>query len=574
MKEVSASPILLTAEALARLDLQRQPFSERDDLGFIFSDASHTTQLNVALNILQASDRLLVVRGEPGVGKTAFLHGLQHRQSSSLRLLVMRGADLSDYDTACRRLLSGLGVRVTTPEISDDWVINRLHEMSRSGQRPAFLIDDGEDTPEDVLVGLIRLHEKHTEHGSAFGLAIAVSREFDDRLGELREGVISPEHVHTINLFPFNEEQTIDYLSQRLRLVGDSNDELLTVSDKQLIHQRAKGNPRQVHVEASKLLAQRGGMSVAQVEGDGSAGKTASGSRKTTGLVAAAAMVVLIAVLVGTYTLLGGDDGAASGEQVIALAPKEESQPFGVKVPEKYGFDKDDAPPADDIETTENGSVATNETTTDIANNDGSVNNSTNIADDSASAPSPQPSSTPEPAAEPSSEPDTATTAEDTSQTNTDDQATAETNTEAPTASTDQVEKPDAPAQEQANDVETVDAEAEPATTEPTTSEPPPQHGNAWVSSRNPAHFTLQLVGAYNRDTLQRYIQNHGLDGRARIATTNRDGKAWHVVLFGEYADKEAANAGLQNLPQGLRDNRPWLRQFSAVQSILLSAQD
>lgn len=91
----------------------------------------------------------------------------------------------------------------------------------------------------------------------------------------------------------------------------------------------------------------------------------------------------------------------------------------------------------------------------------------------------------------------------------------------------------------------------------------------AWVAQRNPAHYSIQLVGAYEKAHLVSYVnQNEGvLKGNLLSFNKSRHIKRdWYNLYYGNYATFSEAQAALANLPLRLKTNYPWVRSFSAIQ--------
>lgn len=101
---------------------------------------------------------------------------------------------------------------------------------------------------------------------------------------------------------------------------------------------------------------------------------------------------------------------------------------------------------------------------------------------------------------------------------------------------------------------------------------PPPAddvRNNAWVTAQDAQRYTLQLVGSSDRNAAIRYIRDRGLTNDAAYYATSRDGQPWYVVIYGNYADRDAAQAALLHLPPTLRAASPWIRQFGDIQTDL-----
>jgi DamX protein len=51
--------------------------------------------------------------------------------------------------------------------------------------------------------------------------------------------------------------------------------------------------------------------------------------------------------------------------------------------------------------------------------------------------------------------------------------------------------------------------------------------------------------------------------------TTDRGGKPWFVLVYGDFSDRDAALKARAALPARLRQGGPWLREFAAIHAIL-----
>lgn len=98
--------------------------------------------------------------------------------------------------------------------------------------------------------------------------------------------------------------------------------------------------------------------------------------------------------------------------------------------------------------------------------------------------------------------------------------------------------------------------------------------GNNWVRAQEPGKYVLQLIGARDIRTLEQYLETYPelRDGLAVITTVN-DGKPWYVFIYGEYPDRAAATADLNNLPANIRRAQPWPRPLASVQLDLEKAK-
>ncbi len=90
--------------------------------------------------------------------------------------------------------------------------------------------------------------------------------------------------------------------------------------------------------------------------------------------------------------------------------------------------------------------------------------------------------------------------------------------------------------------------------------------GAAWLWSRNPTHYTIQLLGDGRRGTLHDFVERHHPAGPLAMVRVVRGGAEWHLLLAGDYASAAEAAAAIAALPSEMRGGAPWPRPFSAVQ--------
>lgn len=89
----------------------------------------------------------------------------------------------------------------------------------------------------------------------------------------------------------------------------------------------------------------------------------------------------------------------------------------------------------------------------------------------------------------------------------------------------------------------------------------------AWIRTRPPGHYTLQLLGVENLQALKGFVSRHSLQKQAFYYNTLHRGKPWHPLLWGEFPDKKSAIQASKQLPPEVRSNGYWLRSFGDLQA-------
>jgi DamX protein len=93
--------------------------------------------------------------------------------------------------------------------------------------------------------------------------------------------------------------------------------------------------------------------------------------------------------------------------------------------------------------------------------------------------------------------------------------------------------------------------------------------GNSWLESRKPSHYTLQLVGARDRASIEKFIRRHGIRPPYAVFERNLKGAPWYSLVAGEYPDRAAAVAARAALPDGLERSGVWPRTFESIYKLI-----
>jgi len=89
--------------------------------------------------------------------------------------------------------------------------------------------------------------------------------------------------------------------------------------------------------------------------------------------------------------------------------------------------------------------------------------------------------------------------------------------------------------------------------------------GTAWLKSRQPRRYTLQLVGARDRARVEGYAREQGLAQPYAIFERRLDGRPWYSLVVGDYPDRAAAVVARDRLPAGIARDGVWPRTFESI---------
>lgn len=80
------------------------------------------------------------------------------------------------------------------------------------------------------------------------------------------------------------------------------------------------------------------------------------------------------------------------------------------------------------------------------------------------------------------------------------------------------------------------------------------------------AGYTLQMSGARSKDSALDFIASQPNSSEFYHFETVYKGLPWHVVVHGQYANRDIANASIRKLPKSLQKVKPWARSVQGVQ--------
>ena len=92
-----------------------------------------------------------------------------------------------------------------------------------------------------------------------------------------------------------------------------------------------------------------------------------------------------------------------------------------------------------------------------------------------------------------------------------------------------------------------------------------------WVNAQKPRSYTIELLSSAKEETIVQYVFHNKLSGTlAYIKHTGpKDRKTRYKLLLGVYTSYEEATQALENLSDKVRGNKPFVRRFAELQSLL-----
>ncbi len=96
-----------------------------------------------------------------------------------------------------------------------------------------------------------------------------------------------------------------------------------------------------------------------------------------------------------------------------------------------------------------------------------------------------------------------------------------------------------------------------------------PYQSAAWIKGLDSKYYTLQLMASHNDQGIRDFLTGYGVNSQYAVYTTTKDGKPWHVVIYGVYETHQFASEARERLPDYLTSYSPWIRSFKSIQDSL-----
>ena len=495
---------------LAHYQFSHDPFAPRVP-GFKFFPAQRKPVLGQLHHLARYSQLLLAVVGPEGSGKTLLRQALVASTNKQAVQSIVVAQGVTGSEALLRQVAQGLSIAQADVRS----ILAQVGQLALTGQEVYLLVDDADQLDDAALKSVLALAA-----GNAEGRPHIFLFAEQDLLARLEALAGGEECYHAIELQPYAEEETRDYLAQRLDGAGQSID-LLTEEQIEDIHVRAQGWPGAINQEARELL-------VEQMLAHRSAGRGTGGGFALPKKHLLALAVVLVGVAAAWF-MQGRESAPPAPVASNSSLPLQSSAPaVEAEEPAQAPATESRAPAIEFAGASqplplplvgESQSVirqplaeAAGE---ELDNFEPEPSTATPPSTPIAAAPAPAPAQQPEP-------------------------ATPKPATPAPAPAPAATPKP-APATAAAN-----------------------AHAGSWYAQQPASRYALQVVGSRSEANIQALVREGGSE--YRYFKKVHQGQPLYVLTYGSFVSRDAAQAAVKTLPAKLQAGKPWPRTLGSIQ--------
>ncbi|OMQ33823.1 AAA family ATPase [Pseudomonas putida] len=519
---------------LGHYQLSHDPFAPRVP-GFKFFPAQRKPVLGQLHHLARYSQLLLVVTGPQGSGKTLLRQALvasTNKQTVQSVVVSARGAG----DSA--GLLQQVAQALNVGQAEIGAILKQVVQLALTGQEVYLLVDDAEQLDESALEALMALAAGAPEgrpHVFLFGESSMIA--------QLDQLSLEEERFHVIELQPYTEEETREYLEQRLEGAGRGI-ELFTANQISDIHESSEGWPGNINQVA------RDAMIEAMIASRSAVKRPSMGFNMPKKHVLAISAVVVVAVA-AAWLMPGRSKTPTTG----APANEQAQLPLGQGSPQSGG-----APAVEFAGNTQpmplplvgNSQPVMREPLAEAAGGITEGDDGVPVEGSSATPPTvttiAPPTGVPAgPAPTPAAKPTPAPT-----------QVATAKPAPAPVAKPAPAPAPAKPAAVAAKPAEKPATGAKAA-------------GGTWYAGQAPGNYVVQILGTSSETAAQSFVKEQG--GEYRYFKKVLNGKPLYVITYGSFANRDAAVSAIKALPAKVQAGKPWPRSVASVQQELATAR-
>lgn len=229
--------------------LDRDPFTDRGVHGLFFPGGRRAELQTEIEHLARFGNALVLVLGASGIGKSALAAAVGTGAKSTD--LVRLEAGLMDTPVLLMRSIAeGFGVQLSAkePEAATEELAAWLVAPEREGRQGWLLIDDAHHLDPEATAFLCALRQRL---GDAFGLVMFAESQWEP---VLRAQMLAAQDLHVVTLDAFDREETVAYISYRMKTAGLSDELPFSVTELAQIANTAHGVPAVINRVARQLL--------------------------------------------------------------------------------------------------------------------------------------------------------------------------------------------------------------------------------------------------------------------------------------------------------------------------------
>ena len=230
--------------------LKENPFNVNPDPRFLFLTKQIEEALTGLMYGIQTRKGFITLTGEVGTGKTTLINRLldwlHHRRARTAFLFNSRMNSsqlfdfiLAEFDIACESKSKSQQLLKL-----NHWLLERY----RDGETVVLIIDEAQNLTYPVLEEIRLLTNLETSTEKLLQIVLSGQPELEEKLKLPQLRQLRQRIMLRCRTMPLSEEQTREYITERLRIAGASGEPIFSTKTIETIHVYSLGIPRVINL--------------------------------------------------------------------------------------------------------------------------------------------------------------------------------------------------------------------------------------------------------------------------------------------------------------------------------------
>ncbi len=236
--------------------LERPPFKITPDTSLFFEGGKRGDILGALVYAIHRGEGIIKVVGEVGSGKTMLCRMLQLKLPSTVEIVYIANPSVSAEDilfVIAHELSLAVGRDASKHQVMrmlQDYLLQRHME----NKQVVLFVEEAQGMPLDTLEEIRLLSNLETDENKLLQIILFGQPELDQNLSERSIRQLRERITHNFNLAPLTRDEIHNYLNFRMRQVGYTGPELINDTVAKKIEHHSEGLLRRINIIADKIL--------------------------------------------------------------------------------------------------------------------------------------------------------------------------------------------------------------------------------------------------------------------------------------------------------------------------------
>ena len=236
--------------------LERPPFKITPDTSLFYEGGKRGDILAALVYAIQRGEGIVKVVGEVGSGKTMLCRMLQLELPETVEIVYIANPSVSPED-----ILFVIAHELSLPVARDASKHKVMHSLQdyllkrhMENRQVVLFVEEAQGMPLETLEEIRLLSNLETDQNKLLQIILFGQPELDQNLAQQSIRQLRERITHNFNLEPLTREEIYNYLNFRMREVGYRGPELINRAVAKKVEQHSSGLLRRINIIADKIL--------------------------------------------------------------------------------------------------------------------------------------------------------------------------------------------------------------------------------------------------------------------------------------------------------------------------------